>query len=94
MGAAILSDGYETASLLFFKRKRAINPVAVFFDIAVAAVGVFCFVTISSSGFDVYRGVIFDVGSVRAIWADDVNTAMILMMVFRYDPLHASEPFE
>jgi len=84
---AILGDGYETVSLSFLKRKRPINPAVVLCDVAVAAVGVFCFVTISASGYEVYRHTNLSVGKSRPEWAEDVNTVMICMMVFSL--LHA-----
>jgi len=80
---AMIMNTYEVISLLCFKRKRAINPVAVCVDIAVAAVGVICFVAISMSGYGVYRGIGAQPGSSRWVWSGDVNNVMIFMMVFR-----------
>jgi len=83
----VIMDAYEVVSLLCFKRKRPINPVAVCVDIAVAAVGVFCFIAISMSGYSVYRSIGAQEGSTRWIWAGDVNYVMVFMMVFSL--LHA-----
>ncbi|KAK1757877.1 hypothetical protein QBC47DRAFT_166603 [Echria macrotheca] len=87
VATAILSDSYEVVSLLFLKRKRPLNPAIVICDVAVAAVGVFCFVMISGSGYDVYKGTTPRLGTLRPLWADDINNAMIFMMVFSL--LHA-----
>jgi len=56
-------------------------------DIVVAAVGVFCFVAISMSGYNAtYHALMVDFDgnlSPRALWSTDVNNVMIFMMVFR-----------
>lgn len=65
---------YEIGSLLFLNRRRAINPVAVCFDIALIGVGIFCFLIL---------GMIDEgTGKRRAIWAKDMTNAMIFMIVF------------
>ncbi|KAK3362358.1 hypothetical protein B0T25DRAFT_4442 [Lasiosphaeria hispida] len=77
---SIIMSGYEITSLLALKRRRPINPVAICFDIAVAAVGVFCFLAISMSGFDEDRATRPD--AAREAWVYNVNLAMIFMMAF------------
>jgi hypothetical protein len=69
-----LADVYEIVSLLFLNRKRAINPVAVCFDIALIGVGIFCFLILGM----VDEGT----GEIRALWAKDMMNAMIFMIVF------------
>ncbi|KAK0657028.1 hypothetical protein B0T16DRAFT_452528 [Cercophora newfieldiana] len=83
----MIMNTYEVVSLLCFKRRRPINPVAVCVDIAVAGVGVFCFVAISMSGYGVYRETGAQQGSTRWVWAGDISNVMIFMMVFSL--LHA-----
>jgi hypothetical protein len=61
-------------SLLFFNRRRAINPVAVCFDIAMIGSGIFCFLVLGM----VDRGS----GERRAVWVADMTNAMIFMIVF------------
>lgn len=70
----ILADLYEIGSLLFLNRKRAINPVAVSFDIVLIGVGIFCFLILGM----VDEGT----GKLRASWAKDMTNAMIFMIVF------------
>ncbi|EAQ92963.1 hypothetical protein CHGG_01198 [Chaetomium globosum CBS 148.51] len=70
----ILADVYEIGSLLFLNRKRAINTVAVCFDIALIGVGIFCFLILGT----VDEGS----GERRAHWAKDMTNAMIFMIVF------------
>jgi hypothetical protein len=67
-------DVYEVVSLLFLKRRRAINPLAVCFDIALIGTGIFCFLILGMA----------DEGSGgrRAYWAADMNNAMVFMIVF------------
>ncbi|KAK1826377.1 hypothetical protein QBC39DRAFT_364573 [Podospora conica] len=79
---ALLADGYELESLLFVKRKRPINSIAVAFDIVVAGVGIFCFITVSLSGYEAYRGLQEQSMRPRARWASDMNTLMVFMLVF------------
>ncbi|KAK0751802.1 hypothetical protein B0T18DRAFT_319752 [Schizothecium vesticola] len=79
---AILADGYELVSLLFLARKRPINSIAVAFDIVVAGVGIFCFITVSLSGYEAYRGLQGQAMRPRARWATDMNTLMVFMLVF------------
>ena len=71
----ILVDGYEVVSLLFLNRRRAVNPVAVGFDVAMIGVGIFCFLLLGM----VDRGS----GTLRGFWFDDMQNAMIFMIVFR-----------
>ncbi|KAK4044364.1 hypothetical protein C8A01DRAFT_12262 [Parachaetomium inaequale] len=70
----ILADSYEVVSLLFFNRRRAINPVAICFDIALIGSGIFCFLVLG----------MVDPGSGerRGHWAADMTSAMIFMIVF------------
>jgi hypothetical protein len=69
-----MADTYEVVSLLFFKRRRAINPVAICFDIALIGSGIFCFLVLGM----VDRGL----GERRGQWAADMTSAMIFMIVF------------
>lgn len=90
LATATLHNGYEFVSLVFFTRKWAINPLVVFFDVAVAAVGVFCTVVINMSGHTAYQVVGFSAKSplaIKSVWAYEVNNIMIFMMVFSL--LHA-----
>jgi len=73
-------------SLLFLARKRPINSIAVAFDIVVAGVGIFCFITVSLSGYEAYRGLQGQAMRPRARWASDMNTLMVFMLVFGYFP--------
>ena len=82
IATALLIDLYEIVSLLFLKRKRPINLVAICVDVVVTAVGVFCFLAISMSGYNVYLGN-FWAETDRAEWAAEIGYAMIFMMVFR-----------
>jgi hypothetical protein len=68
-------DAYELVSLLLLHRRRAINPVAVCFDIALIAGGIFCFLVLGM----VDRGV----GERRGYWFVDMRNAMIFMIIFR-----------
>ncbi|KAH6650413.1 hypothetical protein F5144DRAFT_481008 [Chaetomium tenue] len=70
----ILADVYEIISLLLFNRKRAINTVAVCFDIVLIGVGIFCFLILGT----VDEGS----GDRRAHWAKDMTNAMIFIIVF------------
>ncbi|KAK4156627.1 hypothetical protein C8A00DRAFT_40927 [Chaetomidium leptoderma] len=70
----IAADTYEVVSLLFMNRKRAINPVAVCFDVALIGTGIFCFLVLSM----VERGA----GERRAYWVTDITNAMVFMIVF------------
>ncbi|KAK0730986.1 hypothetical protein B0H67DRAFT_548824 [Lasiosphaeris hirsuta] len=85
VAVGIIMSTYETISLLALKRRRPINPVAICFDIAVAAVGVFCFLAISMSGYDQDRKTGPD--PARDSWVYNVNLTMIFMMTFSL--LHA-----
>ncbi|KAK4129067.1 hypothetical protein N657DRAFT_668157 [Parathielavia appendiculata] len=75
----ILMDTYELVSLLFLKRRRAINPVVVCFDIALVGIGAFCFLVLGL----VDRGS----GERRSYWASDMSNVMVFMIVFSI--LHA-----
>jgi hypothetical protein len=69
-----MADAYEVVSLLFFYRTRAINPLAVASDIAVIALGIFCFMVLSTA-----EG---GAGERRPYWVADMRNAMIFMIVF------------
>lgn len=73
-------------SLLFHVRKRPINSFAVAFDIVVAGVGIFCFITLSLSGYEAYHTFQTQATLPRVWWATDINTLMVFMLVFRYVP--------
>ncbi|KAK4235235.1 hypothetical protein C8A03DRAFT_36918 [Achaetomium macrosporum] len=70
----VMVDAYELVSLLFLTRRRAINPVAVCFDIALIGCGIFCFLVLGM----VDRGV----GERRGHWFADIRNAMIFMIIF------------
>ncbi|KAH6854097.1 hypothetical protein B0I37DRAFT_361079 [Chaetomium sp. MPI-CAGE-AT-0009] len=70
----IVVDAYEIGSLVFLNRKRAINPLAICFDIVLIGVGIFCFLILGM----VDEGT----GERRAHWAKDMTNAMIFMIVF------------
>ncbi|KAL2256747.1 hypothetical protein VTK26DRAFT_1181 [Humicola hyalothermophila] len=70
----VMVDAYEVVSLLFFNRRRAVNPVAVGFDVALIGVGIFCFLLLGM----VDRGS----GELRGYWYSDMQNAMIFMIVF------------
>ncbi|KAK3300711.1 uncharacterized protein B0H64DRAFT_381599 [Chaetomium fimeti] len=76
----IVADAYEIGSLLLLKRKRAINPLAIAFDIVLIGAGIFCFLILGM----VDEGT----GDLRARWAADMTNAMIFMIVFCI--IHAS----
>ncbi|KAK4144847.1 uncharacterized protein C8A04DRAFT_11086 [Dichotomopilus funicola] len=70
----VLADTYEIVSILFFIRKRAINAVATFFDIALIGAGIFAFLVLGM----VDRGV----GERRKHWAMDMKNAMYFMIAY------------
>lgn len=68
-------DLYEIVSHLFLNRRRAVNPVAVGFDVVLIGVGIF--------GFSILGMVDRGAGIRRGLWAIDMRSAMIFMIVFR-----------
>ncbi|KAK4658938.1 hypothetical protein QC762_105927 [Podospora pseudocomata] len=87
LGVGILVDAYEFVSLLWFDRRRAINPVAVGFDVALTGTGVFCF-SILNMVDDRPKWNFNGPDRRHQAWVLDMRNAMIFMVV--YSILHAT----
>ncbi|KAK0661230.1 hypothetical protein QBC41DRAFT_330438 [Cercophora samala] len=81
LGVGVLLDAYEFVSLLWLNRRRAINPVVVGFDVALAGTGVFCF-TILNMVDDRPRWNFRRLDRTHEAWVLDMRNAMIFMIVF------------
>ncbi|KAK4456980.1 hypothetical protein QBC42DRAFT_47428 [Cladorrhinum samala] len=74
----VLVDSYELVALLWLNRTRALNPVAVGFDIALTGTSVFCFLILSMVEREPGRA--YETAR-RLSWASDMRNAMIYMIV-------------
>ncbi|KAK4200016.1 hypothetical protein QBC40DRAFT_280663 [Triangularia verruculosa] len=81
MGIAVLVDAYEFVSLLWLHRTRAINPIAIGFDVALTGAGVFCFSILNMV--DARPRWNFNRPDRKhESWVLDMRNAMIFMIVF------------
>ncbi|KAL2271406.1 hypothetical protein VTJ83DRAFT_777 [Remersonia thermophila] len=76
----VIVDMYEVISLLFLRRRRAVNYLVMFLDVTMIAVAIFAFLVLGLAD----KGS----GQLRAIWAKDMTNAMIFMIIFSI--LHAA----
>ncbi|KAK0748379.1 hypothetical protein B0T21DRAFT_278757 [Apiosordaria backusii] len=81
LGVATLVDAYEFVSLLWLDRRRAINAVAIGFDVALTGTGVFCF-SILNMVDDRPRWNFDRPDRRHESWVLDMRNAMIFMIVF------------
>ncbi|KAK4226837.1 hypothetical protein QBC38DRAFT_479512 [Podospora fimiseda] len=77
--AGLFVDGYELVSLLWFNRKRALNPVAICFDVALIGTTIFSFMVLSMVD-DEPGSLVRNNNKIYASWASDMDKAMIFMI--------------
>ncbi|KAK3989898.1 hypothetical protein QBC44DRAFT_326284 [Cladorrhinum sp. PSN332] len=75
----IFVDAYELVSLLWLDRKRALNPVAIGFDVVLIGTTIFCFLILSMVE-DEPGSAVRDSHDRHAYWASDMSNAMIFMI--------------